>query len=540
MMKVKKQLKSIISILLIAVLSMGIFAGCKDSKKTENENKVAFNEEGFPLVDESTTLTFVASRNAFHNEDYNDMLIFQEYEKLTNVKIDWTLYQADNLSEKKGILLASGKFPDVFYNMSINSKEATKYGSQGVFIPLNDLIEKYAPNVKKALDSRNGSWSTITCPDGNIYVLPALGNSPQNSTEKAWINKKWLDKLGLEMPTTTDELYNVLKAFKTQDPNGNGKADEVPLSGKLFNRVQSFVHGMYGIANSGSKIIYQYMDKGEDGKVRYFPMSSRYKEAVGFMRKLYSEGLLDREIFTMTQATFMAKGEQNIVGMFAEGNSPSLVGAKYKDDYVPLPVLEGPHGDKLWSNTTDLITFGSFAISSQCKNPELAMRWVDYWYSDEGNRLLKMGVEGETYRTLDNGDVEYLEHITNNPNGLSIEQAVGEFSVAPGGTAPGYNLLKYNRTSKFLPQALEAVDMYKPYMPKEIWQFTYTQEEVEELTTLNSDINGLTGEKTAAWVSGKESLDTYDDYIKLIKKLNVKRFIEIYQNAYDRWKKASK
>lgn len=531
--------KRVMLICSAAAIAAGCLTGCGNNADID-AGKVAFNKEGYPIVDEPIELNVVAAVNVMHNSNYNDMIMFKEYQEKSNVIINWTLIPRENLSEKKGILLAGGELPDVFYNMAISPKEATQYGSQGVFIELGDLIDKYAPNFKEVMNERPGVKPTITSPDGKIYTLATVGEAPEISTEKAWINKKWLDKLGLDVPTTSEELYEVLKAFKTGDPNGNGIADEIPMTGTLFNRVQSFTHGMFGLANSGSKIIYQYMDKGSDGKVRYFPMDEKYPEAVAYMKRLYSEGLLDKEIFTMDTAQFTAKGEQNLVGMFAEGSSPSIVGNKYSKDFVPLPVLEGPHGDRLWSNTTDLITFGTFAITSACKNPEIAMRWVDYWYSDEGNKLLRLGKEGETYRTLEDGTFDYTEFVTNNPNGLSRDQAIGQFSVSPGGTAPTYNRRKYMITASALQSSIDAVEMYKPYMPDEIWQFTYTPEEVSEMTTLNSDINGLTSEKTSRWVTGQESLDTYEDYKKQIKKMGVDRFIEIYQNGYDRWLKARK
>ena len=167
-------------------------------------------------------------------EDLDTNLFTKELEELTNVHITWQTCTEDGLDEKRNILFASGDYPDVLLSAGITKEEQMMYGEQGVLIPLNDLIDKYSVEFKKLLEEIDWLRPAITAPDGNIYALPQINEAYHVTMgQKLWINTTWLEKLNLDMPTTTEEFEEVLKAFKTQDPNGNGVADEIPLSGAI-------------------------------------------------------------------------------------------------------------------------------------------------------------------------------------------------------------------------------------------------------------------------------------------------------------------
>lgn len=187
----------------------------------------------FPLAEEQTTLR-VAIRGQAQVEDYNTNAFTQWYEDQTNVQVEWVVLPAndDEALQKLNLMLSSGDIPDVimgFYN--ITPALLQLYGQQGIFLPLNDLIEQHGTNVKNAFAQYPLAQQAITAPDGQIYGLPEINDCYHCSVaQKLWIYQPWLDALGLDVPTTTEEYYQVLKAFKEQDPNGNGQADEVPLS----------------------------------------------------------------------------------------------------------------------------------------------------------------------------------------------------------------------------------------------------------------------------------------------------------------------
>ncbi|WP_331436760.1 extracellular solute-binding protein [Gordoniibacillus kamchatkensis] len=192
-------------------------ADAKDAARTQDPNK-------------PVELTVFAPQSpAIENLETNRFT--KVVEDKSKVKIKWNVVPDKSLDDKKQLMMASGDYPAVLLGAAFSKADQMKYGQQGAFIDLKDLIDKYAPNIKKAMADIPYLKSAMTTPDGKIYAIPKI-NECFHCTygEKMWINKAWLDKLGLKMPTTTDEFYEVLKAFKEKDPNGNGKADEIPFT----------------------------------------------------------------------------------------------------------------------------------------------------------------------------------------------------------------------------------------------------------------------------------------------------------------------
>ncbi len=161
--------------------------------------------------------------------DLADNLTMQTTLEEAGLKFDFTSVMGADLAEKRNLLLASGDYPEIFMKSSFTMTDLNKYGSQGLFLPLEDLIKEHAPNLTKVLDERD-AWKYLTSADGHIYSLPEIGRQ-EGAVTTYWINKRWMDNLGLEEPKNLDELYNVLKAFKEQDANGNGDTDdEIPFT----------------------------------------------------------------------------------------------------------------------------------------------------------------------------------------------------------------------------------------------------------------------------------------------------------------------
>src|SRR5690625_1525148 len=189
-----------LSFILVAFLLL-VLAACGGAEEEEGQNEPSenFKEEGMPIVKEPIELEIFAGKSATTADDWNDVLLLNEYEKMTNIHIDWEQVPAEGLDEKRNITLGSGDLPDAFYAANIPVSDIQKYGEQGVFIPLNDLIEKYAPNISKVLDEHPDIKKGLTFPDGNIYSVPTVYSPDFPSLlvgAKPWINQEWLDELG--------------------------------------------------------------------------------------------------------------------------------------------------------------------------------------------------------------------------------------------------------------------------------------------------------------------------------------------------------
>ena len=229
--------KSLIAVFLVIVLFM---TACSKASPTEEPGEVKESNgqtaENKEEISSNTkiTLRIMIPVGALEPPEPNDKLIFQRWEEATGIHIDWITIPSDIFGEKRNLAFTSGELPDAIFNAGIGEYDLQKLGADGQIIPLNDIIEKYMPNFKKVLVERPIYEAMITAPDGNIYALPwieELGWGKENIHSVngiPYINVEWLQKLGLKMPETTDDLKNVLKAFKQHDPAGGGKT--IPMS----------------------------------------------------------------------------------------------------------------------------------------------------------------------------------------------------------------------------------------------------------------------------------------------------------------------
>ncbi|CAI3406229.1 extracellular solute-binding protein [Enterococcus cecorum] len=321
-----------------------LLAGC--SKKDEAASPdYKLEEVKFPLKDE-VTLKFMTSSSPLSPKDPNQKLILKRMEKATNVHIDWTNYQSD-FAEKRNLDISSGDLPDAIHNDGASDVELMNWAKQGVIIPVEDLIKDYMPNLKKILDENPQYKSMITAPDGHIYSFPwieELGEGKESIhsvNDMAWINVDWLKKLNLPMPQTTDDLVKVLEAFKTQDPNGNGKQDEIPMSFVNGGGNEDFkmLFGAFGIGDNDDHLVVN-----NDGTVDFTADNEEYKEGVKFMRQLQEKGLIDKEAFEQDWNTYIAKGAEKRYGVYFTWDKANVSGMN--DSYDVLPALAGPSGKK--------------------------------------------------------------------------------------------------------------------------------------------------------------------------------------------------
>ena len=201
----------------------------------------------------------------------------------------------------------------------------------------------------------------------------------------------------------------------------------------------------------------------------------------------------------------------------------------------------GPYKDRLHSNVSDYVSPppGAFAITSKNKYPEVTMRWIDYFYGMEGTILIGVGIKGATYEELPDGTINYVANILKNPQGLTMNQAIGQFTPTPGGGVPRVQVEKYDPSPKNMPAAKAARALVLPYIPKEVWpEFMFTEAEQTELSVLENDINTYVREMEAKFIMGAESLSSWDKYVERVNQMGLPKLIAIYTAAYKRWRAA--
>lgn len=536
--------KSIFFLLAAAVLL--VLGACSDKEKSvsekvelDNEKLENVNESGMPIVKEPVKLDFFAGKAPATNDNWNDVMVFNEYEKMTDMDINWTMVPHESLAEKRNLTLASGNLPDAFHSAGMPSADILKYGQQGVFLPLNDLIDKYAPNFKKILEENPEVKKALTFPDGNIYSFPLMSDPDFLSYRlgpKPRINIDWLEALDMDMPETTEDFYEYLKAVKEKDPNGNGKADEIPYGAPGIDTLLDFLLGSYGLANMGTSNGTIDLDP-DTNELRFYPTTDGYKEMLQYVNKLYSEELIEQNIFTIESNQYHANGMEEKYGSTVWYNPVDIFGDEPGKPLVGLPALEGPKGNKGFNTIMPTVVVpGAFLITNANEHPVATIKWIDYFYGDEGIKLFFMGIEGKTYEVNEDGETEYMDHILNSEEGLTYEQEQAKYLTFPGGGFPSVVSQKYFGGPANNPEDLEAAAKLKPDVVENPWSpFKYTKEENDKLAGFGHDIDKYVTEMRDKFISGDLSFDEWDKYVETIEGMNLEEYMKIKTEAYERY-----
>lgn len=519
-------MKRKIAVLLAAIMTVSVISGC-GGKKNNEKSTITLTESGYPISNEKIVLEAMGEKNSIQGE-WNNLEFFKKMEEITNIHFNFQTPTGESYKEVKNLTFAGDDLPDVFIGGGFTENEEVSYGHQKLLIPLEDLIDKYAPNIKKMLKERPDIRKAITTPDGHIYALPMISDVRYaQPSYVAWFNGEWLENLGVsEVPDTIDGLYDLLVRFKNEDPNRNGIADEIPMSSAALFGIRDIILTGFGFLNRGIEV--------HDDKVIFTPAEENYKHYLEWMHKLYQEGLLDKEVFTQTTQQWSSKGHDNLVGL-AYNSGPHLyydVKNNEYEKYKALPPLTSQYNSKKIYPKSSGVLRGTFAITKNNPSPEATIRWVDYMYSDEGCLLAITGGEWK-YRdeTKKKIDIKF-------PVGQEGETyRGGKLTPYCGGALPvWYKSDIYSMLNDDSADYLEKVvaDNFEGHMQVAFPPIYMENEEQKELQVMLTDINTYVDQMEAKFISGQTSLDKWDEYINELKIMNVDRMIEIYQGAYDR------
>ncbi len=398
--------------------------GTDSSASTEQEDD---GEETEDDMGEKVTFSATFLQNEWHG-DPNDMAVLTKLEEEANVEVEWDIQSSATWGDKKNLMITSGELPDVFYMNALNSNDVNEYAPQGMIIELTDLIAEHAPRLSAVFEEMPNYKSVCVNPDdGKIYsIARAAEREAQYGAGVTYINKAWLDQLGLDIPETTEDFYNALKAFKDNDPNGNSQNDEIPYTfhWNVNKPDQSYnfstLFGSFGYTDSTSHFI-----ADENGEVVYTPQTEEWKEAIKYFATMFEEELFDAEGFTTQDTSVMnAKGfaETPVLGAFTAFDHTFIIPAERYDDYVVLPPLAGPEGDTVYmynaaSNGNVNGTQFIMTVEAQGKE-EGIMRWLDAHFDPITSAELFLGAVDTTLEMTDSGMLDYID----TPEGMSYSE----------------------------------------------------------------------------------------------------------------------
>jgi len=541
--------KNLVKSLIVLMALVMVLAACKSDEKSSGTNSGDDQSGG----DGTVTVTAFSSQQP-RVEDFNDNKLTQLIEEKLGINIEFQTAPFDGAKEKQNLLLASGDYPTAFIGGAFSKVDQLKYGEMGVFLPLNDLIAEHAPNIQKVFEENPEFESGVTAPDGNIYSLPgADGCYHCYWPSKTWINEEWLKALDLEMPTTTEQFEQVMLAFKNGDPNGNGEADEVPLSGHTSDEYGSPIPFLMNSFVYTNPINYLQVNGDQIDLVADNP---EWKEGLKYINRLYSQGLIDKEAFTqdMSNLQQLAMDPNAIrLGVYPNlwnGDVVTIYGEAIDqrwNQYVAVPPLEGPNGDRYATYNGHVVSEGKFAITDKATEDQqiAAIKIADYMYSDEGalNNFQGVGawIEAEEGVIGTDGnpakwdsspeaanadwDAPTRDHWDNGFYYMSVDlfhgQGVSQDLEVQDGNEPRL----YQENTKY--EGAEPMDHVLPDM---FIDPEASQTAAELVTVINKYIQ----QNAVQFAIGAKEIDAeWDAYVKGFKNMQVDDYLKIYQDAFE-------
>lgn len=519
--------------------------------------------------EEKETLTIGLAQNS-NVEDYETNYLTQLIEQECNVNLEFVYLPSavDDAKSKFAIMASSNTtLPDVVVvaNNQFTDLEIADYGSKGIFIPLNEYLENkdLAVNFSQIPEEDQEKMiSASTSPDGNIYCLTQNTPEDWNMTPfRFWINKAWLEKLNLETPTTTDEFYEVMKAFVEQDPNGNGTADEIGITGctdgwgcnPAYYIMNSFVFYNGDQSNGGLAL-------DEDGTEVTAPFASEgWKAGLEYMNKLCSEGILSPAMFTQdaTQFTSVLSNETQITGSCAAGGFGYWSGAQENANFQEMELLaplKGPEGIA-YAAYNEYTPTPAYLITKDCKNPELAFKVGDFFYRNDVSLTVRYGEEGVDWTTDAEKCKEYkglYEDLWDIPCSLvqlntvwSSVQNKHWYNVGPRYTSlenyrginsdqmAGSDAVDYTSLTR-----QQSAEYYMEAHPEKVLPvLKYTNDEAEKLAEIQENVLTYVKQSLAEFVTGNRPLSDWDNYLSDLENMGLQEWLDVAQTAYDRIEK---
>lgn len=499
-----------------------------------------------PIVSKPVTYTWMLGDHPDHPFD-EGMFVWKEFAKRTNILIDFMGVPEQNFDEKRAAVLGSRNLPHM---MRVDLAIAKRFGVEGAFLPLEELIDKYTKVLKTKMDEE--IRKELRAGNGKIYSIPTL-QSELIST--GWnIRGDWLQKLGLKEPETIEDYYNVLVAFRDRDPDGNGIKDTIPLTHRsiLEGFFQTFAYAF------GTKYVVDHESwMPENGRMVYTPTSDRFKEMLQFINRLYKEDLLDKE-FANNQSTaiWQEKLLNNKAGAFMDWmtrtdfftNAAKASGKIPGYKMIAIKCPKGPHGDSACRVKREARHGQSMALSSKLSKQDAInlIKYFDYRFSADGILLNNYGIEGMTF-TYVNGLPRHIASIRKDPAGRVLRTAAGQDY---GMCLPNNCQQEINIPDAIGEQTRAAwkkvgYDIDKNVYEKDRFvqdnpELPYTVAEQEIVLSKMATIQPRQEEWMVQFITGQRSFSEWDKFKAAMKDLGVDEVMKAVDAAYQRYLAASK
>ena len=431
------------------------------------------------------------------SHDWETNLFFRRMQEETGISFEYRQFSdPDRWTGRKEMILQGENLPDVLFKAALTDRETLEMAEKGILIDLKPYLEEYAPDLWALLQADPALEAAITLPDGTIRTLPGINELPTNNL--IWINQSWLQTLHLEMPRTAEELTEVLRAFRKDDPNRSGSADEVPLSALGMWDLRFLGHA-FGIIDN------DYYLSVRDGKVVSSLTTEKNRAFLTWLHGLWEENLLSHQSFTTIDSLRQITDSKAkmIYGVFLSSSPLTVVPSEAMSQYTTLEPLTF-EGKQVYRDLLGKVTRGTFALTRVCPEPEKLVAWVNRLYTEEGSLLLQVGREGEEYIWTEEGTWEWMADLE-----TVAKEILPSATLAEGGTAPGLvtRAFQAKYDDRNTRELIEAMIRVQEHAALPFPQGYLTREDAEKAAALQAKIGPYAEQTMAEFVTGDRRLD---------------------------------
>jgi len=531
-------MKKKLALLSVALLATSItsLVGCGQKDNYDPNN---FLETGDKIVKEKVTIKLFVPKHSLHS-NWNDMKLFKKMEERTNIHIEFIEAPLASYSSLSAATWAGNDLPDGFFTYN-KVEDVASHGRDGIIYDLSEYLDKYAPNYTKIMNA-HPEWKARTLIEGKIYSPAIITDVPRDLTFKQFLNKTWIqnvndiykydyeypdDQLLSLNPSTLEEYTKILYAFKNEDANMNGNAnDEVPLSSVGLGQTRNFILSALGHVSTSFEI-------GSDGRVTHCQLSDAYRRYLEYAHQLYADGVLDQKVFEKTSSDDLAiKGYLN--GSFDGAAAYLVTGTKYDKDYIAVqPLTSDINNKKMWLKFNTYCEPTCIQIPKKSKYVRELVRWIDVFYSEEGSQLASFGEEGVDWQWNDAAKTSFHFNV---PQGKTIEEFRGTLTCAPGTGIPywykDFVLKEDGEYTSRINQQVEAAG-YEKSLVEPMPYVVLSKADQRAISIDLVEISNVCAVFEAKVIKGVVELNdtTWQNQINLLYKYNLQKCIDIY-NKY--------
>jgi putative aldouronate transport system substrate-binding protein len=536
-MKRKFNFKQIVCLCLTVIMVLSTMVGCGGNNGSESDGKKKKLVVGIP---QNTAVM-----------DYEEVSFTKFVEESLNIELEFVTFSAGAEANNQLTLMCAGQeeLPDVLVGFSsLGKRMMSQFGEDGFFIDLKELIDEYAPTFKSQMDKlgkeeQETIWNSMTsASDGNVYGMPLYSSCVMSDymQNMMYINQDWLDAVGMQSPTNTTELLEVLKAFRDKDPNGNGKSDEIPMyRSNVWNYViNAFV---YYDVNHPLNVT--------DGKVWSPVITNEYRQALIYLNNLYNEGLITDQSFSSSSTDMKAiiSGEEDLatVGIwYGHPESDTNTYIATLDQYVSMNPLsdETGKGGYVAVRPNDLLLSGF--ITKDCEDTETAMRFLDFFYTDESVTRNRHGEKDVNWKYVEEKE-ENIFGGTSNIKFLGdkdIESARWGIHLPSIYTDENYLTIvdrsteRSTNSARLLKEQTQIMTTWK--RPDQLTSnLEFTTDEDDELDSIDATLTSYALESLSLFITGDKDPNNdadWNKYVQTMEEYNLSKKVDIYQAAFDR------